>query len=105
MSNVPEGAQISEDGQWWWDGENWQQVSQEGGQGGAAQGGEGGDRAQARADQGLPQTLEELSTDQLKQVMGEATVSVEVVEADETEVLAMNDNSNQDGNDNGGQLA
>lgn len=26
MSNVPEGAQLSEDGQYWWDGENWQQV-------------------------------------------------------------------------------
>ncbi|MEO8267202.1 MAG: hypothetical protein ABI706_16995 [Ilumatobacteraceae bacterium] len=26
MSNVPEGAQLSEDGQYWWDGENWQLV-------------------------------------------------------------------------------
>ncbi len=26
MSNVPEGATISDDGQWWWDGENWQPV-------------------------------------------------------------------------------
>jgi hypothetical protein len=26
MSNVPEGAQLSDDGQWWWDGENWQAV-------------------------------------------------------------------------------
>jgi hypothetical protein len=26
MSNVPEGAQLSEDGQYWWDGENWQAV-------------------------------------------------------------------------------
>jgi hypothetical protein len=26
MSNVPEGAQISDDGQWFWDGENWQAV-------------------------------------------------------------------------------
>jgi hypothetical protein len=24
MSNAPDGAQISDDGQWWWDGENWQ---------------------------------------------------------------------------------
>jgi hypothetical protein len=26
MSNVPEGAQLSEDGQWWWDGSQWQPV-------------------------------------------------------------------------------
>lgn len=26
MSNVPEGAQLSEDGQWWWDGDQWQAV-------------------------------------------------------------------------------
>ncbi len=26
MSNVPEGAQLSEDGQWWWDGNEWQAV-------------------------------------------------------------------------------
>jgi hypothetical protein len=26
MSNVPDGAQISDDGQWWWDGENWQPI-------------------------------------------------------------------------------
>lgn len=26
MSNVPEGAQLSDDGQYWWDGENWQAV-------------------------------------------------------------------------------
>ncbi len=26
MADVPEGAQLSEDGQWWWDGEQWQPV-------------------------------------------------------------------------------
>ena len=31
MSNVPEGAQLSEDGQWWWDGSQWQSVSVESG--------------------------------------------------------------------------
>jgi len=105
MSNVPEGAQLSDDGQWWWDGENWQPVNQEGGQGGTAQGGDGDERSQAKAAQGLPATLEELSDDQRKQVMGEPTVAVEAVDTEETEVLAMNDNSNQDGNDSGGQLA
>jgi hypothetical protein len=37
VSNVPEGAQLSEDGQWWWDGSEWQQV--EGGGGGGTSGG------------------------------------------------------------------
>jgi hypothetical protein len=27
MSNMPDGAQLSDDGQWWWDGENWQPVA------------------------------------------------------------------------------
>ena len=27
MSNVPDGAQLSDDGQWWWDGSQWQPVS------------------------------------------------------------------------------
>ena len=31
MSNTPEGAQLSDDGQWWWDGENWQPVDTSGG--------------------------------------------------------------------------
>lgn len=26
MTNVPEGAQLSDDGQWYWDGSDWQQV-------------------------------------------------------------------------------
>lgn len=26
MNAVPEGAQLSEDGQWWWDGADWQAV-------------------------------------------------------------------------------
>jgi hypothetical protein len=39
MSDMPEGAQLSEDGQWWWDGSEWQPVPGEGGEGGG--GGEG----------------------------------------------------------------
>ncbi|WP_436497163.1 hypothetical protein [Actinokineospora sp. HUAS TT18] len=34
MSNVPEGAQLSDDGQWWWDGEQWQPVEGTDGSGG-----------------------------------------------------------------------
>ena len=38
MSNVPEGAQLSDDGQWWWDGAQWQAVETSGdsGSGGGA---------------------------------------------------------------------
>jgi len=39
MSNVPDGATLSDDGQWWWDGENWQAVEGAGGSdGGTATG-------------------------------------------------------------------
>jgi hypothetical protein len=41
MSDMPEGAQLSEDGQWWWDGSQWQPVGGQGGQDGG--GGGGGD--------------------------------------------------------------
>jgi hypothetical protein len=40
MSNIPEGAQRSDDGQWWWDGSQWQPV--EGAQGEGGQSPEGG---------------------------------------------------------------
>lgn len=30
MSNVPDGAQLSDDGQWWWDGNQWQAVEMSG---------------------------------------------------------------------------
>jgi hypothetical protein len=42
MSDVPEGAQISDDGQWWWDGENWQPIDPGGGGGWGDGGGDGG---------------------------------------------------------------
>jgi hypothetical protein len=44
MVTVPEGAQLSEDGQWWWDGAQWQSVGQDGG---AAGGDTGADQATA----------------------------------------------------------
>jgi hypothetical protein len=40
MSNVPDGAQLSDDGQWWWDGEQWQPV-----EGGSAAPGSGSSAA------------------------------------------------------------
>jgi hypothetical protein len=36
--SMPEGAQLSDDGQWWWDGEQWQAVETSGGGTGAATG-------------------------------------------------------------------
>ncbi|HWS44908.1 MAG TPA: hypothetical protein VN636_03535 [Acidimicrobiia bacterium] len=27
MTNVPDGATLSDDGNWWWDGSNWQPVA------------------------------------------------------------------------------
>ncbi len=94
VSNVPDGAQHSDDGRWWWDGENWQPVTH--GDGAAARG-DGGERAAARAALGLPASFEELSDEQRKQFLGEPTVVVEPVEADETEVLPMPDSTNGGG--------
>jgi len=37
MSNVPEGAQVSDDGNYWWDGNQWQPVDQSQGQYSSAQ--------------------------------------------------------------------
>jgi hypothetical protein len=42
MSNVPEGAQLSEDGQWWWDGNEWQAVQTTGGTPESGESGGGG---------------------------------------------------------------
>jgi hypothetical protein len=79
MTEVPEGAQLSEDGQWWWDGQDWQPAPQ------------GGDRAAARVEQGMPASTEELTDEHRANFLAEPTVEVEAVEADEVEVLAMDD--------------
>jgi hypothetical protein len=39
MSDVPEGAQLSEDGRWWWDGSQWVAIG-DGGDGGGQDGGQ-----------------------------------------------------------------
>lgn len=40
MTQIPEGAQISDDGNYWWDGSQWQLVDQGAGDGGQAAGDE-----------------------------------------------------------------
>ena len=57
MSNVPEGAQLSDDGQWWWDAEHeqWQPVEGSGGSGGSGDaGGGGGGSGGDAGEQGAP---------------------------------------------------
>src|SRR5580765_5106683 len=39
MSDVPEGAQLSEDGRWWWDGSQWVAIG-DGGDGAGQDGGQ-----------------------------------------------------------------
>jgi hypothetical protein len=86
MSRAPEGAQLSEDGRWWWDEQQWQPVTDESAEQGAA----GGDERQvARVEQGLPASLEAITDEQRKQFMAEPAVTVEAVDTDHVEVLAM----------------
>jgi hypothetical protein len=93
MSDIPEGAQRSEDGQWWWDGNQWQSVS---GQGGSLQ-----EREAARVAAGLPAKLEDLTDDHRKPYIAASPGTPELVSAGEAEVLAMNDS----GSDSEGSVA
>jgi hypothetical protein len=81
MTEVPEGAQLSDDGQWWWDGQDWQPVPQ------------GDDRAAARVAQGMPASTDDLTDEHRANHLGEPTVEVEAVDADETDVLAMDESA------------
>jgi hypothetical protein len=85
MTEVPEGAQLSDDGQWWWDGQDWRPVERT------------GDREAARVAQGLPAANTDLTDEHRLGFLGEPTVEVEAVDADEVEVLAMQDNGNSEG--------
>jgi hypothetical protein len=115
MTDVPEGARLSDDGNWWWDenGQQWQPVpgggagapatgSTEGGAGGAegdagAAGGGDADRAAARVAAGLPASLHEVTDEQRAQYLSEPEVSVEAVEHEEVEAVAMDDSGGGDG--------
>lgn len=85
MSEIPDDAQRSEDGQWWWDGAAWQPVE------GDAAAGQLDERAAALVEQGLPPAREQLTDEQLTQFLAEPTVEDEELEVQETEVLAMQD--------------
>lgn len=82
VAEIPEGAQLSDDGQWWWDGQDWQPVPQE------------DDRAAARTEQGMPAALTDLTDEHRQGFVGEPTVEEEALEAEEVEVLAMQDSGN-----------
>jgi hypothetical protein len=84
MAEVPEGAQLSDDGQWWWDGADWQPVPQEGG----AEAG-GTEQEAARVAQGMPAAITDLTDDHRQGFFGEPTVEDEDLESGEVEVLAM----------------
>lgn len=88
MSNVPEGAQLSEDGNFWWDGKQWQLVTGEA---------SGGDRAAARVVLGMPASLSDLTDKHRKAHLGEPTVEVEVTQADHVEVLAVQETDEGEG--------
>ena len=88
MTEAPEGAQLSDDGQWWWDGQDWQPVPQ----GDVPQSGD--DRTAARVEQGMPAALTDLTDDHRQGFLNEPTIEEEAVDADEVEVLAMQDSGN-----------
>lgn len=94
MSNVPDGAQLSEDGQTWWDGQQWQPVTQDDS---AASGGATDDRSAARVAKGLPAALNDLTDDQRQGYLGQPTIEVEAGAAEQVEVLAMQDTTNDSG--------
>jgi hypothetical protein len=53
MTGIPEGAQLSEDGSWWWDGQEWQPVPASAGSesGGAGDEGDVGQSAEVTAEE------------------------------------------------------
>ena len=82
MSNVPEGAQLSDDGQWYWDGSAWKPV--EGGSnatpgGQSADAGTGPDQWSANPDEWTDEQREMFFT------VNDQTVAPEPLDADDDE--------------------
>ncbi len=90
MTHVPEGAQLSDDHRWWWDGQQWQPVPDGSAPGGATAGGtDPADRPAARVAQGLPASLYDITDEQRRSHFGQSTVEVHPLNADQVEVVAM----------------
>jgi hypothetical protein len=62
---------------------------------------EGGDRVAARAARGLPDSVDQLTDEQRKEYIGEPVAEVEPENAEQAEVLAMQDT----GSDSGEEVA
>lgn len=85
MSEIPDDAPRSDDGRWWWDGEQWQPVDAE-----AAS----DERAAAKMSIGA-QSIDEVSDP--SQYMTEVSTGVEQESGGTVEVLAFNENDDSDG--------
>lgn len=85
MSDIPDDAPRSDDGRWWWDGEQWQAVDAE-----AA----GDEREAAKMSIGA-QSIDDVADP--TQYMTDATTGVEDEETGTVEVLAFNDADDSDG--------
>jgi hypothetical protein len=88
MANVPEGAERSPDGHYWWDGAQWQLIDDGTGTTTTTDTGDS-ERVAARVAAGYPASAEHLTDDQKKTLLGEPTVAVEAISHDEVEVAMM----------------
>ena len=91
MANIPEGALRSDDGHYWWDGENWQPVDEN------AAAGDGDERVTARLANGYPASADDLTDEQKRALLGEPTIVEEALAHEEVEVVAMDDAGHGDG--------
>jgi hypothetical protein len=90
MANIPEDALRSDDGHYWWDGEQWQLI--ENGTGTdttAATDTSDSERVAARVAAGYPASAEHLTDDQKKTLLGEPAVAVAAMSHDEVDVPTM----------------
>jgi hypothetical protein len=90
MANIPEGALRSDDGQYWWDGENWQPVDEN------AAAGDGDERVTARLANGYPASADDLTDEQKRALLGEPVFVAEPLAHEEVEVVAMDDSGHGD---------
>lgn len=99
MSDIPADAPRSDDGQWWWDGTQWQAVAGQAGQDGMTE------REAARVAAGLPAKLDDLTDDHRRDYIVANVGAPELESAGEAEVLAMNDSGTESGTESEGSVA